>query len=150
MKISSLLIASAIAGTVMGLLSSLPFISWGNCLGCMWLWTSGIFGAWLYRYSAQHPITAGQGAVVGILSGLGGAVVGSIVGAIIGAIGLSSLFASQSSSAQDVLGGTGLSFLFSTELSVIGLLFKVFLYPFFAAIGGAIGGVVFGKPSTTS
>lgn len=150
MKISSLLIASAIAGTVMGLLSSLPFISWGNCLGCMWLWLSGILGAWLYRYSAQHPITAGQGAVVGILSGLAGAVVGTIVGAIIGALGLNSLFASQTNSAQDLLNGTGFSFLFSSGFSLIGLLFKVFIYPIFAAIGGAIGGVIFGKPNTGS
>lgn len=150
MKISSLLIASAIAGTVMAFLSTLPLISWGNCLACMWLWTSGIFGAWLYRYSSQHPITAGQGAVVGILSGLVGAVIGSILGAIFGAIGLNSLFSSQANDPQSALGGAGLSFLLSTEFSLIGLLFKVFLYPFFAAIGGAIGGVIFGKPSTVS
>ena len=154
MKLSSLLIAGLTGGAVMALLSSLPVILYGNCLGCMWVWLSGIGAAWLYRYSAgrSHAVTAGQGAVVGILSGFIGAIGAAILGAIFGSIGMASLLQSMSTGPDDpfssISGLGGVEFGVSTAL--IGLLFTIFLFPLFGAIGGAIGGVIFGKPATTA
>ena len=147
MKISSLLIASAIAGTIMALLSNLPLIAYGNCLACLWLWTSGIFGSWLYWWlgNPRHSITAGQGAVVGVLSGIVGAIAGTIISAILAALGFASLTTSQADSIEKLFFGE-----VSSIAIIISLLINVFLYPIFGAIGGAIGGVIFGKSNTTS
>ena len=145
MKLGSLFIAGGIAGLVMATLSNLPFISYGNCLGCMWLWLSGILGAVIYRFSA-NSITGGQGAVVGLLSGVVGALVGTILGAIFGSIGFANLFSAAMGGTGDTilpsLGGAGV---LGTSFALIELLFTIFLYPLFGAIGGAIGGVVFAK-----
>jgi len=153
MKLSSLLIAGTIGGTVMALLSSLPVILYGNCLGCMWVWLSAIFAAWLYRFSAghSHAVTAGQGAVVGGLSGFIGAIGAAILGAIFGSVGMARLLQGMGSGPDNpfpaLSGLGGLEFGVSTAL--IGLLFTIFLFPLFGAIGGAIGGVIFGKSATT-
>jgi len=149
MNTRSLLIAAGIAGAVMALLSNLPVLYLGNCLACMWLWTSGILGTWLYR-RFEGSTTAGQGAVVGVISGFLGAIIGTILGTIFGGAGLASLFASQSSTAEELLGGAAGPFAVAGTFSLLGLLFNIFIYPFFGAIGGAVGGVIFGKPATSA
>lgn len=148
MNTRSLLIASGIAGIAMALLSNLPVIYLGNCLACLWLWSGGIFGAWLYRHS-ENSITTGQGIVIGVIGGIIGAVLGSILGTIFGGAGLASLLSSESSNAQELFGTTAGSFTFAGMMSLLGLLINIFIYPLFGAIGGAIGGVIFGSKATT-
>lgn len=151
MNIRSLLMSGAIAGIFIALFSNLPLIYLGNCLACLWLWSGGIFGAWLYRRlqgrGSSTTLTGSQGAVFGLLSGFVGAIVGTVLGAIFGGAGLSTWLVSQSSSAEDLIGGTALSFLTAGYLSILALCFNIFIYPLFGAIGGAIGGVIFGKPA---
>ncbi len=142
----SLVIASGIAGFVMALLSTLPVVYLGNCLACMWLWPGGILGAWIYRRS-QPNITSGQGAVIGLLAGIVGALLAAVLGTVFGGAGLSSLLASQTNNAQELFGGAAGSLLAAGAMSLLGLLFNVFIFPIFGAIGGAIGGVVFGRPA---
>lgn len=148
MNTRSLLITSAIAGGVIALLSSLPVIYLCNCLGCMWLWTGGILGAWLYhrREMPQFVMTAGQGAVVGLVTGVMAAIFVAILGTVMGGAGISSLLASQSRTLGSVFGTTAGSFATAGVLSGFGLLFTIFIYPFFGLIGGVIGAVIFGKP----
>jgi hypothetical protein len=158
MNIKSLLLSGIIAGTIMAVLSSLPLISFLNCFACFWLWASGILGSGLYRLfqgkSLTSSLTGGQGAVVGIFSGLIGAVVYSILGTIIGGAGLASglapLLASQSKTVEDVVPGTLVSFFTAGTFSIVVLLFNIIIFPFFGAIGGAIGGVLFGKPASAA
>ena len=150
MKFGPLFIAGGIAGVVMATLSSVPVIAYGNCLGCMWLWLSGILGAGIYRYSA-HTITGGQGAVIGLLSGVVGAIIGAVLSAIFGSIGFASLFSSTMGSTEDTLfpsltGGGALG----TGFALIGLLFTIFLYPLFGAIGGAVGGIIFSRSAPSA
>jgi len=65
-------------GMFLGFLSSMPFISAANCLCCMWVLLGGGIAATLLM--KQRPgITYGDGAFVGVLSGLFGAVVGTAV-----------------------------------------------------------------------
>jgi len=148
MNIRSLLIASGIAGIAMAFLSNLPVIYLGNCLACLWLWSGGIFGAWVYHRS-EHSITSGQGAVIGVVGGLVGAVLGAVLGTIFGGAGLTSLLSSQAGNAQQLFGSAAGSLGFAGGLSLLELCFTIFIYPVFGAIGGAIGGVILGKPNTS-
>ncbi len=57
----------------MGVLSSLPLISLGNCFCCMWVIGGGVVAAYLLQQNQTTPITTSDGAVVGLLAGLIGA-----------------------------------------------------------------------------
>jgi hypothetical protein len=68
-----------IGGLVMGVLSALPVINLGNCACCMWVVAGGVVAAYVLQQNQSGPITAGDGALVGLLAGLIGAVIQSIV-----------------------------------------------------------------------
>ncbi|MBV5343253.1 hypothetical protein JZU68_06455 [bacterium] len=122
----------------MALVSTLPIISLINCVLCMGVWGSGILGTWIYkRFENNAFITPGQGAVIGGLSGVIAAVAGIILGTIFGSMGVANLLGNQSSAFDSLQTAGG--------LSLLGFIFNIVIYPFFGAIGGAIGGVVLGK-----
>ncbi|MEO6008022.1 MAG: hypothetical protein ABIU38_08170 [Vicinamibacteraceae bacterium] len=62
-------------GLFIGVLSSLPYIKGGNVCCCLWVISGGALAAWLMQQNTPRPITVGEGAVVGLLSGLVGTVV---------------------------------------------------------------------------
>lgn len=67
-------------GMFLGLLSSIPVISAGNLLCCMWVLLGG--GAAAVLLTRQRPlrtITYGDGAFAGVLSGFFGAIIGTAV-----------------------------------------------------------------------
>ena len=69
-----------VGGMFLGLLSSLPLISAGNCLCCMWVLGGGGIAA--YLLTKQRPdglITYGDAAFGGVMSGLFGSVVATVV-----------------------------------------------------------------------
>ena len=88
-KAPSKLVPALIGGCVMGVLSAVPIINMGNCLCCMWILLGGAVGA--YFYSKQLPsgteLTSGDGAMVGLLSGLFGALFGTFLAYFFMAIG---------------------------------------------------------------
>jgi hypothetical protein len=57
----------------MGVLSALPFVNLANCC-CLWVIAGGIVAAYVLQQRQSMPITAGDGAIVGLLAGLVGAV----------------------------------------------------------------------------
>jgi hypothetical protein len=63
----------------LGLLSSLPFVSAGNCLCCMWVLLGGGIAAVLLSNQRPTGVSYGDGAFVGVLSGLFGAIIGTLV-----------------------------------------------------------------------
>lgn len=67
-------------GTFLGLLSSLPLVSAGNCLCCMWIVGGGSIAAiMLQRQNPQRNLALGDGAFAGVTSGVFGALVASMV-----------------------------------------------------------------------
>lgn len=62
-----------------GVLSALPIVSAGNYCCCLWVVTGGLLSAYLLQQERSDTITAGDGAIVGLLAGVIGAVVQAIV-----------------------------------------------------------------------
>lgn len=63
-----------LGGVAIGVLSALPVINIANCC-CAWILFGGALAAYLMQANHPEPITAGDGAIVGLLAG----VVGSFV-----------------------------------------------------------------------
>ena len=66
-------------GMFLGVLSTLPIISAGNCLCCMWVLLGGGIAVFLLTKQRPAGITYGDGAFAGVLSGVFGAVVGTLI-----------------------------------------------------------------------
>ena len=75
------LIPALIGGSIMGVLSSVPIISAGNCLCCMWIILGGAVGAYFYwrELPPNTEFSAGEGAIVGLLSGVFGALFWTLI-----------------------------------------------------------------------
>jgi hypothetical protein len=66
-------------GMFLGVLSSVPIIQAGNCFFCMWVLLGGGIATVMLTRQRPSGISYGDGAFVGVLSGLFGAVVGTIL-----------------------------------------------------------------------
>jgi hypothetical protein len=66
-------------GLFIGVLSALPIISAGNCLCCMWVIGGGMLAAYLMQQNHPYPLTAADGALVGILAGLIGGAIATVL-----------------------------------------------------------------------
>ena len=67
-------------GAFLGILSSLPLLSAGNCICCMWVLGGGAIATLLL--SQQQPnrrLTFGDGAFAGVCSGLFGAMIATLI-----------------------------------------------------------------------
>jgi len=62
----------------MGVLTALPVVSIGNCC-CLWVLGGGALAAYLLQQDNPDPISLGDGALVGLLTGVFGSVVILIV-----------------------------------------------------------------------
>jgi hypothetical protein len=136
--------AALIGGVILGILSVIPFI---NSCCCLWAIGGGLLAGYLYFSKLPSPATAGDGAMLGLLTG--------VIGAIIYVV-LSIPFALLSGAANyqqalrqlheqniDIppaiagLGTVGIALLFS----IIGAVVLIIL----AALGGLIAAPLFGR-----
>ena len=138
---------AALGGLFIGVLSALPVVSLGNCC-CLWILGGGFLAAYLMQQDHPQPITAADGALVGLLAGLFGAVVMTMVSIPIGV--LMSPFQEQilrqlqtagdlppeAHEILDSLSAAGGSRALGT---VLGLLFALVLFGLFAPVGGILG-----------
>lgn len=65
-------------GLFIGVLSALPLINFANCC-CLWVIGGGVLATYLLQQNHPFPLTAADGALVGLLAGLIGGVVGVIL-----------------------------------------------------------------------
>jgi hypothetical protein len=63
---------------VLGVLSALPIVYFGNCC-CLWVIGGGVVAAYVLQSNEQAPITPADGALVGLLAGLAGAVIHFVI-----------------------------------------------------------------------
>lgn len=136
-------------GMFLGFLSSIPFISAGNCLCCMWVLLGGGIATMMLTKQRPSGITYGDGAFGGVLSGLFGAVVGTVVQMSFRAIA-SQLFVSQQQELERIwqqIGAPGpipdwLVRAMSGEISavtvIVTFISNLIAYSLFAMIGGIL------------
>lgn len=98
---------------------------------------------WFYRRQTAQPLTAGQGAMIGLVAGVIGAILSSIIASLFGADAMQAVLdADPTGQTRSVLGG----FVGGTASFIVGLLINIILYPLFGAIGGAIYAALTGRP----
>src|SRR5436190_17671629 len=68
----------------MGVLSALPIIGAANVCCCLWVVSGGLLAAYLLQQNLLRPITAGDGAIVGLLAGVFGAIIQFVLSIPIG------------------------------------------------------------------
>jgi hypothetical protein len=64
--------AAIIGGLIVGVLSVTPIISAANFCCCLWAIVGGLVAAKLLINRSPQPVTAGEGAMIGLMAGLGG------------------------------------------------------------------------------
>jgi len=136
-------------GMFLGVLSSLPFINIGNCLCCMWVLAGGGIAAVLLSRQRPSGITYGDGAFVGVMSGLCGSVIGTAVHIPVQIIS-SRIFGSQPQEIEELFQRMGIEGpmrdwmmrIVSGEISVGTVLFTFFSYLVMWSLFAMIGGII--------
>lgn len=145
----SLLIAAGIAGVAMGILSSVPILSLGNCLLCGWVWGGAIFAVWLYKRNENGAIvTTSQGVVIGLLAALIGGVVSWLLGIVMGGATMAAMTPLLDQFPDEESRQMFQQLVASGGVSIITLLFSLIVNAIFGMIGGLIGAALIGnKPA---
>lgn len=142
-----------LGGAFFGILSALPLISVGNCC-CLWVLGGGLIAAYLLQANTPQPITAGDGAVVGLLAGIIGAVIYTLVAipvtlltgpfqrAMIERVLESSEFTGPW---RDVIEGIPAGGELGAFALALGFLWHLCLGAVFSTLGGLLGAVLFQK-----
>jgi hypothetical protein len=66
-------------GLFIGVLSTLPIISLGNCVCCMWVLGGGALAVYLMQQNHPYQVNVADGALVGLLAGVIGGIVGGVL-----------------------------------------------------------------------
>lgn len=64
-----------LGGVFIGVMSALPIINLGNCCCCLWVLAGGVLAVYLRQQNSVIPITAAEGAMMGLLAGVIGGVI---------------------------------------------------------------------------
>lgn len=140
-----------LGGIVMGVLSALPFVSMGNCC-CLWVVGGGLIAAYILQQNHPLPITAGDGAAVGLLAGIIGAIVSTVLSVPISmAMGpmqerlmrrVLENVTDLPPEARDVI-HTWSSQAGTVVQAVVAFVVMLFLGMLFSTLGGILGAVIF-------
>jgi hypothetical protein len=142
-----------LGGLAIGVLSALPVINLANCC-CAWVLFGGGLAAYLMQQSRAQPISAGDGALVGLMAGAIGAVVLALVSIPINALMLpfqSDMLDQVLTNASDMppevrelleglRGGA-----FAGAASFLVFVVSLVVFSVFGLFGGLIGALVFRK-----
>jgi hypothetical protein len=141
-----------LGGVAIGVLSALPIINLANCC-CAWILFGGGLAAYLMQQGRSEPITAGDGALVGLMAGAIGAVVYALVSIPLNA----AMVPFQTEMFERALAGEDLppearEFLEMMRgggavgaMAIIGFVFMLFVSTLFGMIGGLFGALMFKK-----
>ena len=145
--------SALLGGLFIGILSALPIINLANCC-CAWILFGGGLAAYLMQQQRPAPISAGDGALVGLLAGAVGALVWTVVAIPISAM----LVGFESGMIDNVLSNANemppdvRSFLESLRggpvhgiAAVIGFFVTLCVCTVFGMIGGLFGALFFRK-----
>jgi hypothetical protein len=81
----SKVVPALVGGVILGLLSAIPVVNFGNACCCLWVLVGGAIAAkMLINRSPVYPVQSGDGAVVGALAGVIGSLVNLVIGVPLG------------------------------------------------------------------
>jgi hypothetical protein len=147
-----------IGGLVLGVLSALPIVYFGNCC-CLWILSGGAVAAYVLQSNESAPITPGDGALAGLLAGMAGAFIHFLVSIPIDVVigpwerkfGQQLLEMTSNPQMQDMLTRSveqsaqgGFAFIVAYRVGV--LLLMLVVGGAFSTVGGVLGAVIFKKP----
>jgi hypothetical protein len=154
---SSYLQPALLGGLVMGVLSALPIISAGNLCCCLWVITGGLLAAYLLQQNRSGPITAADGAIVGLLAGLIGAtcqfVLSIPIGLLVGPVErqlLERLREMSGSGIAEFNLDRGPGLVGVVLLRLVAFVFTLVVGSIVSTLAGVVGAVLFAKPSPAS
>jgi len=139
-----------IGGVVVGLLSAIPIVNFLNICCCLWAILGGMLASYLYIKASPTPVKAGDGAVLGVLSGVVGGAIYIVIGIPIGWLLRGPIYAllisliervnpaqvemmRQSMAGQSIIGAI-----------IRGIIFAIILVVF-STVGGLLGVPIFEK-----
>jgi hypothetical protein len=141
------------AGAIAGFLSGLPFIGSANCLCCLWIVGGAAAAVKLLAKETPAALTSGDGAIVGMLTGIVAAVVDTLVSIPLRSFNLG--LAQKIMDTASEMGGempAGLDGLFQSAAGplspgwfLLGLFMSSVLFAVFGALGGIVGVSLFVK-----
>jgi Na+/proline symporter len=127
---------AVVGGLIAGILCVIPFVS--TCC-CIWAALGGFLASFMYIKSAPAPVTTGEGAIVGLMTGA----IGSVIYLFI-QIPLARLFGIASMEDSFRRSGVDLP-LSGIALMLLSAFLVVILILVFSTIGGLVGVPVFEK-----
>jgi hypothetical protein len=141
-----------LGGVAIGVLSALPVINLANCC-CAWILFGGGLAAYLMQQGRPQPISAGDGALVGLMAGAIGAVVYAIVSIPLNAamVPFQTEMIERALAGEDMppearefmemmRGGAAVG-----AMALVGFFFMLFVSTVFGMIGGVFGALIFKK-----
>jgi hypothetical protein len=142
--------AALIGGVVAGVLTAVPVV---NCLCCLWIIAGAMLAAHLLAKDSPGPLSPGDGAVVGILTGIIAAIVDAVASLPFETMNREYVqrFMDQMSQFFEEMPAGWESWLErrAGELSpawfLLGLLASAVIYAILGVVGGTIGVSLFGK-----
>ena len=143
-------VPALIGGVTAGILSGIPIV---NCLCCLWIIGGGVLAAYFLTKESRVILTAGDGAIVGIFTGIVAAIVEAVVTIPFRAVNeklaqgimdrFSQYYEEMPSGWESWLEGSG--FEGSLAWTILGLVISVVIFSALGALGGIIGISLFKK-----
>ncbi|MFW6159775.1 MAG: hypothetical protein ACOC57_01370 [Acidobacteriota bacterium] len=152
-------VPALVGGAAAGLLSAVPLV---NCFCCLWIVGGAILAAYLLAKDSPSGLSGGDGAIVGVFTGLVAAVVDAIISLPLQAVNAQVIRQVMERMAEysDSLPSGWENFLerglaeTSFAIFMLGLMISAIIFAALGALGGIIGAALFGKipkpPETTS
>lgn len=147
---------SILIGALVTAILSTSYLGFINTICCLGVIIGGLVAAQQYVSRSGTSISAGDGAVLGALAGIGGSILGSLFDRALRPFGLDSQTIWQDTM-QGMMQGMDGQQGFSPEMMqqmqdgggmgmlLVSLVIGIIIYAIFGAIGGALGAALFGE-----
>ena len=137
-----------LGGVFIGVLSGLPFVQMGNCCCCLWVIAGGALAAYLRQQNTAVPLSASEGALVGLMAGAIGGVIASVLSVVTGPMQMDSLLALMErmgevpAEVREAIETAKASGAMGAGL-VVSAIFSLIVNAIFGMLGGLLGVAIF-------